>query len=311
MDKKLIIITGPTAAGKTEISIRTALRIGGEIVSADSMQVYRSMDIGSAKVKKEEMRKVRHHLIDILDPKEEFNVYLFKKLAGEAVEGIYERGNIPIIAGGTGFYIQALLYDVDFEENKGDDSYRKELSELALSKGPAFLHKLLKEVDPDYANEVHENNVKRVIRALEFYRESGQMLSEHNRIQRQKLSEYDFKYYVINMERELLYKRIDQRVDKMMDMGLLDEVRYLKDRGIPRDSTAMQGIGYKELYSYLMGETELAEAVEAIKKNSRHYAKRQITWFKRERDVIFLNKEDYDFDDERIAKHISESVQKG
>ena len=281
MKKPLIIITGPTASGKTALSVELAKKVGGEIISADSMQVYRHMDIGSAKVTKEEMDGVRHHLIDVLDPWDEFNVVVFQRLAKQAMEEIYAAGNIPIIAGGTGFYIQALVNDIDFTENDSDTGYREELECLAAEKGASYLHDMLKEVDPESAEAIHENNVKRVIRALEFYKKTGTKISEHNEAERQKESPYNFAYYVLNMDRERLYQRIDLRVDLMMKNGLLAEVEKLKEMGCTRDMVSMQGLGYKEILDALDGTISLDEAVYIIKRDTRHFAKRQLTWLRR------------------------------
>ena len=286
--RPLVIITGPTASGKTALSIELAKQIGGEIISADSMQVYRHMDIGSAKVTKEEMDGVPHHLIDVLDPSEEFNVVRFQEMARKAMEGIYERGKIPIIAGGTGFYIQALLYDIDFTETDENNSIREELEQKARAEGASVLHAMLKEIDPESAEAIHENNVKRVIRAIEFYRQTGKKISDHNRQEREKSSPYQFLYYVIDLPRELLYSRIEQRVDQMIEQGLVEEVKALQAMGCTRDMVSMQGLGYKEILDYLNGQLTLDEAIYVLKRDTRHFAKRQLTWFRRERDVRWL-----------------------
>ena len=290
MKRPLIILAGPTAVGKTAASIRLAKAIGAEIISADSMQVYRHMDIGSAKIRQEEMEGVPHYLIDVLEPEEEFNVVRFQQMAKAAAEEIYAKGKIPLVAGGTGFYIQALLYDIDFTENDGDTSYRRSLEKTAEEKGGEYLHAILREADPKAAEQIHPHNIKRMIRALEFHHQTGGKISEHNEAEREKSSPYDFAYFVLTDERSRLYERIDRRVDMMMEEGLLEEVLYLKERGVKRESTAMQGLGYKELYAYLDGECTLEEAVCIIKRDTRHFAKRQLTWFKRERDVIWADK---------------------
>ena len=294
--KPMIILTGPTAVGKTDLSIQLAKVINGEIISADSMQVYRHMDIGSAKVTPEEMDGVPHRLIDVLEPEEEFNVVVFQKLAKEALTGIYERGHIPIIVGGTGFYIQALLYDIDFTENDGDTAIRRELEKLAQTQGAGCLHQMLQEIDPESAAGIHQNNVKRVIRAIEFYRQTGKKISLHNEQEREKQSPYQFLYYVLDTDRKILYERIDRRVDLMMEHGLVDEVKHLADMGCTRDMVSMQGLGYKEILDYLSGEIPLEEAVYILKRDTRHFAKRQITWFKRERDVRWLELEQFQND---------------
>ena len=291
--RPFVIITGPTASGKTALSIELAKQIGGEIISADSMQVYRHMDIGSAKVTKEEMDGVPHHLIDVLEPSEEFNVVRFQEMARKAMEEIYERGKIPIIAGGTGFYIQALLYDIDFTETDENNSIREELEQKARTEGASVLHAMLKEIDPESAEAIHENNVKRVIRAIEFYRQTGKKISDHNRQEREKSSPYQFLYYVIDLPRELLYSRIEQRVDQMIEQGLVEEVKALQAMGCTRDMVSMQGLGYKEILDYLNGQLTLDEAVYVLKRDTRHFAKRQLTWFRRERDVRWLELETF------------------
>ena len=286
--KKLIVLTGPTAVGKTDLSIRLAKKVGGEIISADSMQVYRRMNIGTAKIRPEEMDGVRHHLIDILEPEESFNAFLFKEYAKKAADEIWERNNIPIIVGGTGFYIQTLLYDIEFAQNDENDGIRDELYRLYEEKGAGYMHELLREIDPDYAAEVHENNVKKVIRAIEFYRQTGCRMSEHNAVQRERISPYNFAYFVLSDDRKLLYDRIDRRIDKMLEEGLVDEVKALLAEGLKRDSVSMQGLGYKEIAAYLSGEISLDEAVYILKRDTRHFAKRQLTWFRREKEVEFV-----------------------
>ncbi len=307
--KPMIILTGPTAVGKTDLSIQLAKVINGEIISADSMQVYRHMDIGSAKVTPEEMDGVPHHLIDVLEPEEEFNVVVFQKLAKEALTGIYERGHIPIIVGGTGFYIQALLYDIDFTENDGDTAIRRELEKLAQTQGAGCLHQMLQEIDPESAAAIHQNNVKRVIRAIEFYRQTGKKISLHNEQEREKQSPYQFLYYVLDTDRKILYERIDRRVDLMMEHGLVDEVKHLADMGCTRDMVSMQGLGYKEILDYLSGEIPLEEAVYILKRDTRHFAKRQITWFKRERDVRWLELEQFQNDRKKVLEHILDEIE--
>lgn len=299
--KPFVILTGPTAVGKTEISLKLAREIGGEIISADSMQVYRYMDIGSAKIDRESRSRISHHLIDVLDPKEEFNVYRFQQMAKEALTGIYERGNIPVIVGGTGFYIQALLYDVDFETEDETDEIRLKLTSLAKEHGNTYLHEKLTEADPVSAMEIHPNNVKRVIRALEFYEKNRFPISEHNQLQRQKESRYNFCYFVLNDDRAKLYERIDTRVEQMLADGLLEEVRRLKEMGCDKSMVSMQGLGYKELLSYLSGEIDYEQAVYLIKLDSRRFAKRQLTWFRREKDVQWVNRQAFNSEDEMIT----------
>ena len=289
----LIILTGPTAVGKTALSLRLAKAIGGEILSADSMQVYRHMDIGSAKIRPEEMEGVPHHLIDVLEPSEEFNVVLFQKMAKEAMKGIYGRGNIPIITGGTGFYIQAVLYDIDFTENKENTQYRARLERLAEEKGNVYLHTMLQEVDRESASAIHPNNRKRVIRALEFHELTGQKISEHNETEREKEAAYRAAYFVLTDDRNILYQNIDTRVEQMIEAGLVEEVERLRDMGCTRDMVSMQGLGYKEILSYLEGEVSLERAIYLIKRDTRHFAKRQLTWFRREKDVIWVPKNEF------------------
>lgn len=304
MKKPIVVLTGPTAVGKTELSIQLAKVIGGEIISADSMQVYKYMDVDSAKITPEEMDGVRHYLVDELEPFDEFHVVKFQEYAQKYLNEIYAHGKIPIIAGGTGFYIQALLNDIDFTEQESDSAYRKELEALAEEHGNQYLHDRLKEVDPESAEAIHPNNRKRVIRALEFYQETGRKISEHNAKEQMRTSPYNFAYFVLNDERSHLYKRIDARVDKMIEDGLEAEVRRLKEMGCTKDMVAMQGIGYKEMLSYLDGDYSLEEAVYIIKRETRHFAKRQITWFKRERDVIWLNKNEFDYKNEAILAYM-------
>lgn len=291
-ERPLVVLTGPTAVGKTALSIAFAKAINGEIISADSMQVYRGMDIGSAKIRKEEMDGVPHHLLDILEPDEPFNVMIFQKLAKEAIEGIYDRGNIPILTGGTGFYIQSVLYDISFTE-ESDTAVRERLEREAAEKGAEYLHEKLAMVDPVTAENIHANNIKRVIRALEFYELNGYPLSRHNETERRKSSPHLFRYYVLNEPREILYERIEKRVDQMMAEGLMAEVEALKERGFTRDMVSMQGLGYKEILDYLAGVCTLEEAIDTIKKETRHFAKRQLTWFRREREVTWVEKDSF------------------
>ena len=302
MKKPLVILTGPTAVGKTKASIGLAKAIGGEIISADSMQVYKQMNIGSAKIKPSEMDGIPHYLVDILEPDEEFHVVLFQQMAKQAIQKIYEKGKIPILVGGTGFYIQAVLYDIDFSENEKDTSYREELEKLAQTKGAEYLHDRLREVDEKSAQDIHANNVKRVIRALEYFHQTGEKISEHNEEQRKKVSPYNFSYFVLNDERAHLYEKINLRVDQMINKGLVREVQSLKEKGYTRDMVSMQGLGYKEMLDYLDNKCSLEEAVEIIKRDTRHFAKRQITWFKRESDVTWIDKKEYEYNEERILK---------
>lgn len=310
MKQPLIILTGPTAVGKTKMSVALARAVGGEIISADSMQVYRQMDIGSAKIRPEEMEGIRHYLIDVLDPDEPFHVVRFQEMAKAAMAEIYSRNKIPILVGGTGFYIQAVLYDIDFAENGGDGAYRKELGKLAREKGEDFLHDMLRQVDARSADEIHARNVKRVIRALEYFHQTGEKISDHNLRQREKESPYNFAYFVLNDQRQRLYGRIDRRVDEMLSEGLAEEVERLKARGFTRDMVSMQGLGYKEMLDYLEGKCSLEEAAAVIKRDTRHFAKRQITWFKRERDVVWLDKAEAGYDEEVLLKQMLQELRK-
>lgn len=286
----LVIIAGPTAAGKTKASIQLAKEIDGEIISADSMQVYRHMDIGSAKITEPEMQGIPHHLIDVLDPSEAFNVVRFQSMAKDAMAGIYDRGKIPIIAGGTGFYIQSVLYDINFTENDSDNEYRLYLEQIAKEQGTGALYEMFQKIDPESAANIHPNNVKRIIRALEYYHLTDRKISSHNEEQRLKTSPYNAAYFVLSMDREKLYERINRRVDTMIENGLLEEVKMLKDMGLTKENISMQGLGYKEILSYLNGETDWENAVYTIKRDTRHFAKRQLTWFRnRESDAIWIS----------------------
>lgn len=305
MEKKppLLILTGPTAVGKTALSIALAKEVQGEIISADSMQVYRYMDIGSAKITKEEMSGVPHYLIDCLDPEDEFNIYVFQQMAKQAMKQIYENGHIPILVGGTGFYIQSLIYDIRFEEEE-DDGIRQKYEQLLDEKGEEYLHKLLEEIDPVSAEKIHFHNSKRVIRALEFFEKNHYPISKHNETEQHKESPYDFRYFVLNDDREKLYERIEQRVDEMMKNGLIEEVKHLKEMGYQRDMVSMQGLGYKEILDYLDQKISLEEAVYRIKRDTRHFAKRQLTWFRRERDVIWVDKPEIGYGTEELLSYM-------
>ena len=293
MKQPLIILSGPTACGKTSISIALAKRIHAEIISADSMQIYRGFDIGTAKITEAEKEGIPHYMIDEMDPDEECNVFEFQSRAQKYIADIISRGKIPMIVGGTGFYIQSVLYDIDFSDESGDKSYRHQLEKLAEEKGSDYLYQQLIECDPDAAKEIHPNNSKRVIRALEYFHETGQQISEHNRMQHEKESPYNFAYFVLNRPRHILYERINKRVDQMIQEGLAEEVSVLLQKGYGEDLLSMQGLGYKELIPYTKGLITLEEASELLKKNTRHFAKRQITWFKREKETIWIDLESY------------------
>ncbi len=312
MDKlPLLILTGPTAVGKTNLSIRLVKAVNGEIISADSMQVYRRMDIGTAKIKPEEMCGVPHHLIDICEPTQDYNVVRFATEAKRLIKEITERGHIPILVGGTGFYIQAVLYDIDFTETEEDTSYREELETFAAEHGAEALHASLAKVDPASAVAIHANNIKRVIRALEFYMQTGTRISEHNEAQHGKESAYNSAYFVLTQNRAVLYERIEKRIDLMLSEGLLEEVKGLLEEGCKPESVSMQGLGYKELVSYLNGECTLEEAVSILKRDTRHFAKRQLTWFRREREVCWFDKDAYENEDAILEAMLAEAKKCG
>lgn len=306
MKKPLIVLTGPTAVGKTKLSIALAKAVGGEIISADSMQVYKSMDIGSAKIRPEEMDGIPHYLVDVLEPSEEFHIVRFQQMAKEALEKIYANGHIPILVGGTGFYIQAIVKDIDFTKNEENTEIRAKWEQFAKDHGAEALHEELGKVDPKSAETIPAGNVKRVVRALEFYELSGSPISEHNEEQKAKESPYQFAYFVLNDHRELLYERIEKRIDEMLEEGLIDEVKGLKERGFTKDMVSMQGLGYKEILDYLDGNLTLEEAVYILKRDTRHFAKRQLTWFRREPEVSWIHKYEYGYDDTKILNAMTD-----
>ena len=300
--KDLIVLTGPTAVGKTSLSIALAKAVDGEIISADSMQVYKYMNIGTAKITEEEKCGIPHFLIDELEPDEEFNVTIFKNKVMRYIEDIKSRGKVPIIVGGTGFYIQSVIYDINFNEYGDDSEVRKKYELMAETIGKSELHKKLALVDREYANSVSENNVKKVVRALTFFEMTGEKLSEHNKRERERSSPFDFAYFVLTMDRKKLYERIDKRVDLMFDMGLVDEVKALMAKGYDKSLVSMQGIGYKEVIDYLNGKTSLEECIDIIKRDTRHFAKRQLTWFKREKVVTYIDKDEFDAEDKCLKE---------
>lgn len=307
--RDMIVLAGPTAVGKTGLSVKLAKETGGEILSADSMQVYRHMDIGTAKIKPEEMQGIPHHMIDILEPWEPFNVVIFKEKCEECLRQIYERGHIPIVVGGTGFYIQALLRDIDFTENEDDAEYRVYLEKLAADEGAERLHEMLKAVDPDAASAIHANNIRRTIRALEYYHLTGERISCHNDAERRKPPAYNACYFVLNDDRDRLYAGIDRRVDEMLSQGLVDEVKRLRDMGCRRDMVSMQGLGYKEIFAWLEGETAYEQAVEILKRDTRRYAKRQLTWFRREKDCVWVSKNEFGYDEDKILRFMLKELE--
>ena len=304
---KLIILAGPTASGKTSVSIDLAKRLGGEIISADSMQVYKYMDVGTAKISVEEMQGVKHHLIDVLDPKEDFNIVKFQNMVKYSIEEIVKNGHIPILVGGTGFYIQSVIYDIDFNNEDDNSSVRKKLEEEYDAFGADFMHEKLKKIDIVSAQTIHKNNKKRIIRAIEYFLINNEPISSHNEVQREKKSPYDYRFFVLNPPRDILYERINKRVDIMVENGLVDEVKKLREMGLSTANISMQGIGYKEIIEYLDGEVSLETAIENIKQNTRHMAKRQVTWFKREKDVIYVDPFSFESND-KIVDYMIEKI---
>ena len=304
---KLIILAGPTASGKTSVSIDLAKRIGGEIISADSMQVYRGMDVGTAKIKADEMQGVKHYLINVLDPTEDFNIVKFQNMVKYSIEEIKQNGHIPILVGGTGFYIQSVIYDIDFDKQDDNGDIRKALEEEYDKMGADFMYEKLKKIDSVSAENIHKNNKKRILRAIEYFLINNALISAHNESQRKKDSPYDFRFFVLNPPRDILYDRINKRVDKMVEEGLVREVKSLKNAGLSIENISMQGIGYKEILEYLDGEITLDEAIDNIKQNTRHMAKRQVTWFKREKDVIYINPFEFE-NNEKLVDYMVEKI---
>ncbi|MDU1321740.1 MAG: tRNA (adenosine(37)-N6)-dimethylallyltransferase MiaA [Clostridium botulinum] len=302
----LLILAGPTAVGKTDISIKLAKKLNGEIISADSMQIYKYMDIGSAKITKEEMKGIPHHLIDVVAPHEEFNVSSFKTLAEKCIKDIWSRGKLPIIAGGTGLYINSLIYNYDFTDADRDEDYREYLTRLSEDKGKEYVHSMLKDIDGKSYEKLYPNDLKRVVRALEVYKITGKSISEYTKENEKKLYNipYNINYFVLNMNREVLYERINKRVDIMMDKGLIEEVKKLESMGYTPDMQSMKGIGYKEILFYLKGDISLDEAIYLIKKGSRNYAKRQLTWFRKDKRSIWIDKDKYRSEEEIVDKII-------
>jgi tRNA dimethylallyltransferase len=290
MKEKLLVLIGPTAVGKTKLSIELAKKYNGEIISGDSMQIYRRMDIGTAKIHPDEMDGIPHHLLDIKEPDESFSVAEFQQLVREKITDIHKRGKLPMLVGGTGLYIQSVIYDYQFSETFSDDSFRKSLEERAEQFGNEYVHDLLRQIDPDSANRIHPNNLRRVIRAIEVYHCTGKTMTEYQLEQEQVLL-YDVALIGLTMDREQLYERINLRVDLMMKQGLLEEVKALYEQEI-RDVQSIQAIGYKEIYDYLDGKVSMEEAIEILKQNSRRYAKRQLTWFRNKMEVSWFDMSD-------------------
>ena len=292
MGRKLALIAGPTASGKSEISLALAKRLDGEIISADSMQVYKGMDIGSAKLTPSKRRGIPHHLTDILEPTEDFNVSIFCDMAHKAVIDIKGRGHFPIVCGGTGFYTRAFLYGAAFGEGETDPDLRRKLEATAEEKGVSYMEDLLRKFDPVSADLYHGNK-KRLIRAIEYHELTGLLLSDKNDDERSRAPVYDAAYFVLTMPRDILYKRINDRVDRMMEEGLVDEVKHLIALGVKRNMTSMQGLGYRQIYDYLIGDCDLDTAVDMIKQQTRHFAKRQLTWYRKEKEVIWIDLSEY------------------
>ena len=298
MKKPLIVIAGPTACGKTESSVLLAKKINGEIISADSMQVYKYMDIGTAKIKEDETMGIKHYLIDEFYPDEDFSIAVFKEKATQYIKEIQAKGKTPILVGGTGFYINSVIYNTDFSKTIKDDIYRKKLEKIAIDKGNDFLHNMLKKVDEKSALSIHKNNTKKIIRALEYYKLTGDTISNHNEKEKQKEKAYDTTFFVLNMDRDKLYERINLRVDIMINNGLVSEIKSLLEKGYNKNMVSMQGIGYKEIINYLEGQYSLDYAIEIIKRDTRHFAKRQLTWFKHQtEDAIWIDTKSFENSD--------------
>ena len=305
MKDKILVLAGPTAVGKTELSIRLAKALNGEIVSTDSMQIYKGMDIGSAKITEEEMQGVKHHMLDVVEPDKAFSVADYKDMAEKAIKDILSRGKLPILTGGTGLYINALTCNMNFTESEKDDEYREELNKLIDKEGAEYVHNMLKEIDPISYESIHPNNRKRVIRALEVYKLTGKPFSSYNAGDNLYKSKYDVHYFVLNMDRTKLYERINKRVEIMYEKGLLDECIKLKKLGYTSSMQSMQGIGYKEVLLYLDGLITLEESMDMVKQGSRNYAKRQLTWFRKDPRAVFLNKDEMS-DDEILDKIVND-----
>ncbi|MEE1072987.1 MAG: tRNA (adenosine(37)-N6)-dimethylallyltransferase MiaA [Cellulosilyticum sp.] len=314
MKRPLILIAGPTASGKTKTSVLLAKAIGGEIISADSMQIYKGMDIGTAKIKPEEMEGVPHYMIDEWSADFPCSVAVFKEKVKAYLDVIYAKGKIPILVGGTGFYINAILYDTKFDETEADTTYRQALESLAKEQGALVLHEQLRVVDPESAKAIHPNNVKRVIRALEYYKDTGTKISEHNAKEKEKRTEnespYDYTFFALSMDRATLYERINLRIDQMIEEGLVQEVKQFFDAGLSEDLPSMKAIGYKEFFPYFKGEQNLEDCIEKLKQNTRNYAKRQLTWFRHQADPIFIEVDELNFDAERITEEMLHILKK-
>ncbi|WP_019227017.1 tRNA (adenosine(37)-N6)-dimethylallyltransferase MiaA [Sedimentibacter sp. B4] len=292
MSNKIIVIVGPTAVGKTYVSIELAKKLGTEIISADSMQIYKGMDVGTAKIKTEEMQGIKHHMIDLIYPDENYSVSDFKREAEKNIDEMISRGKVPVIVGGSGLYVNSLIYDLDFSNAKSNEKLRDYYTYYHKEHGEDALYEKLKKIDPESAEKIHKNNVKRVIRALEVYDLTGRKFSETNTDIRKKSSKYDFILIGLSMDRKILYERINQRVDKMINEGLVEEVKSLIDKGFEKNLISMQAIGYKEIIEFLEGNITFEEAVNILKQNTRHFAKRQFTWFLKDENVKWFDIED-------------------
>lgn len=308
MNNDLLIIAGPTAVGKSDLSVDLAKKLNGEIISVDSMQIYKYMDIGSAKISKEEMGGIPHYLIDFVDPSKEFSVAEFKDLATEKIKDIHKRGKLPILVGGTGLYINSIICNMNFAKSDKDEEYREELEHIANLHGNEYLHEMLKDIDIDSYNSIHFNNRKRVIRALETYKLTGKPFSSFKAKNSIYETPYNIHYYVLNMDRAKLYDRINKRVDIMLERGLIEEVKSLKKMGLTSDMQSMKGIGYKEVLYYLDSKISLDQCIEMIKQGSRNYAKRQLTWFRKDPRAIFIDKDAFSSEEDISSKIINDII---
>jgi len=296
------VIGGPTASGKSKLAVELAKKINGEIISADSMQIYKEMNIGTAKVSKAEMDGINHYMIDIVTPEERYSVSSFKKDAELAIEKILKKGKTPIVVGGTGLYIDSLIYGIEFQDEEIDLAYREKLNEIADQEGLEKLYKQAQEIDPEAMKKISINDRKRIIRVLEIYHKTGKTKTETEKESRKNEVKYDYKVFAITMDREKLYSRIEKRVDKMIEQGLIEEVQNILKK-YSHFPTAMQGLGYKEVVEYLENKITKEEMIEKIKKETRHYAKRQLTWFRKNKETIWLNgEEETDINMEKIIK---------
>ncbi|MDD2446061.1 MAG: tRNA (adenosine(37)-N6)-dimethylallyltransferase MiaA [Tissierellia bacterium] len=293
MKEKLFILMGPTAVGKTSVSIELAKRLNGEIISADSMQIYKYMDVGTAKITKDEMEDIPHYMVDIIKPDENFTVLNYKKMATNYIKDINSRNRLPIVVGGTGLYINSLVYELNFAGVKPNEKIRERYENIRNERGNLYLHSQLENIDEDSANRISINDTKRIIRALEIYEITGKTMTEYNKNFRNPNEDYDLVMICLNMDRQKIYERINLRVDIMIKEGLVNEVKNILDMGFNTNLISLQGIGYKEIISYLKNECSLDEAIEQIKKASRNYAKRQLTWFKRDNRIRWIDVDEF------------------